>query len=69
VNAFNDRIANLGLREIARSGARFTWSNRQRILVRCVLDMAFVSLESEAQFPLASLRALASIGSDHTPSC
>jgi endonuclease/exonuclease/phosphatase family metal-dependent hydrolase len=67
VNSFNDCIANLALREISRSGARFTWSNRQSNPVRSVLDRAMVSAEWELQFPLSSLRGLTSIGSDHTP--
>jgi hypothetical protein len=67
VNAFNDTIARLVLREVARSGARYTWSNRQRAPVRCVLDRALVSPEWEIQFPVSSLRASTSLGSDHTP--
>jgi exonuclease III len=37
VNAFNDAIARMALREVAHVGARFTWSNKQRNPVRCVL--------------------------------
>jgi hypothetical protein len=36
VNAFNDSIARMALREVARTGAHFTWSNRERSPVRCV---------------------------------
>jgi hypothetical protein len=67
VNAFNDSIACLALREVARTGARFTWSNRQRAPVRCVLDRVLVSPEWETQFPLTLLRATTSLGSDHSP--
>jgi endonuclease/exonuclease/phosphatase family metal-dependent hydrolase len=67
-NAFNDSIARMALREIARSGARFTWSNKQRNPVRCILDRVLVSPEWETKFPLTSLLAIPSIGSDHTPS-
>jgi exonuclease III len=67
VIAFNDTIARLALREVARSGARFTWSNRQRNPIRCVLDRVLVSPEWELQFPLLSLRATTSLGSDHAP--
>jgi hypothetical protein len=67
VNAFNDCIARLALREIACSGARFTWSNMQCNPVHCVLDRALVSREWEMQFPGTSLLAIHSIGSDHTP--
>jgi hypothetical protein len=47
VNAFNDTIARLALREVAHSRAHFTWSNRQRAPIRCVLDRALVSPEWE----------------------
>jgi exonuclease III len=67
VNAFNDTIAKLVLREVARSGARFTWSNRQRNPVRCVIDRALVSPEWGNQFPVSSLHASTSLGSYHTP--
>jgi hypothetical protein len=67
VNAFNDAIARMALREVARAGARFTWSNRQRNPVRCVLDRVLVSPEWELQFPLLSLRGATCLGSDHTP--
>jgi hypothetical protein len=43
VNAFNDSIAHMALREVACSGARFTWSNRQRSPVRSILDRALVA--------------------------
>ena len=64
---FNDAIARMALREINRSGARFTWTNKQLNPVRSVLDRVFVSPEWDAQFPLASLLAETRIGSDHTP--
>jgi exonuclease III len=67
VNAFNDAIARMALREVAQVGARFTWSNRQRNPVRCVLDRVLLSPEWELQFPLLSLRAATCLGSDHTP--
>jgi hypothetical protein len=38
VNLFNDSIARLQLREVVRSGARFTWTNKQLNPVRSVLD-------------------------------
>jgi hypothetical protein len=67
VNAFNNSIAQLALREVARTGARFTWSNRQRSPVRCMLERVLVSPEWEIQFPLTMLRATTCLGSDHTP--
>ena len=60
-------IARLALQEINRTGARFTWSNRQRDPIRSVLDRFFVSPDWEQAFPLVSLCAETPIGSDHTP--
>ncbi|KAE8778729.1 retrotransposon protein [Hordeum vulgare] len=64
---FNDYIADLALREIARVGARFTWSNKQVDPIRSVLDRVFVSAQWEVMFPLCGLKAVTRIGSDHTP--
>lgn len=64
---FNDCIANLALREIARIGARFTWTNRQDIPIQSVLDRVRVSVDWELRFPFCSLRAVTRIGSDHSP--
>ena len=58
---------NREMREISRSGARFTWSNRHLNHVRCVLDRVFFSLSLDSLFPLTSLVAESSLGSDHTP--
>jgi endonuclease/exonuclease/phosphatase family metal-dependent hydrolase len=67
IHRFNDTIAALSLREVPRTGARFTWTNRQLNPIRCVLDRVFVSPSWEACFPLCSLVAITRIGSDHTP--
>ncbi|KAK1683865.1 hypothetical protein QYE76_044713 [Lolium multiflorum] len=67
IDLFNDNIASWGLREIPRTGARFTWTNRQLNPVRSALDRVFVSPNFEAIFPLCSLAAETSLGSDHTP--
>jgi hypothetical protein len=64
---FNDHIARWAVREIPRTGARFTWSNHQLNPVRCVLDRVFISIDLEPSFPLCSLVAETSLGSDHTP--
>lgn len=55
---FNDCFADLALREIARVGARFTWTNKQVDPIRSVLDRVFVSMQWEARFPFCSLRAV-----------
>ncbi|KAE8790479.1 hypothetical protein D1007_35250 [Hordeum vulgare] len=64
---FNDCIADLALREIARVGARFTWSNKQADPIRSVLDRVFVSAQWAVMFPLCSLKVVTRIGSDHMP--
>ena len=67
VSLFNNAIAAAALREIARTGARYTWTNKQRAPVRCVLDRVFCSSDWEALFPLCTLVAETRIGSDHVP--
>ncbi|XP_071685047.1 uncharacterized protein [Lolium perenne] len=67
VRRFNDAIAAMSLREVARVGARYTWTNKQLNPIRCVLDRVFVSPTWEAAFPLCSLSAITRIGSDHNP--
>nr|XP_020149437.1 uncharacterized protein LOC109734646 [Aegilops tauschii subsp. strangulata] len=64
---FNDCIADLGLHEIDRIGARFTWTNRQASPTQSVLDRVLVSPKWDLRCPLASLRAITRIGSDHVP--
>lgn len=61
---FNDCLADLGLHELDRIGARFTWTNNQSNPTLCVLDQVFMSPEWELRRPLASLRAITRIGSD-----
>jgi hypothetical protein len=67
VRRFNDAIAAMSLREVARVGARYTWTNKQLNPIRCVLDRVFVSPTWEAAFPLCSLSSITRIGSDHNP--
>ena len=64
---FNDCIADMGLQELDRVGARFTWTNRQVDPTHSVLDRVFASPEWDIRCPLASLRAITRIGSDHVP--
>ena len=62
VHLFNEWIAGLALQEIECSGANFTWSNKQRNPIRCVLDRVFVSATWDAIFPLSTLRAETILG-------
>jgi hypothetical protein len=67
IDLSNNNIVNWALREIPRTGARFTWSNHQLNPVRSALYRVFVSAPIEAIFPLCSLSVETSLGSDHTP--
>jgi hypothetical protein len=66
IDLFNDNIASWSLGEIHRIGARFTWTNRQLNHVRSALDRIFASAFFEDFFPLCSLVAETSLGSEHT---
>ena len=55
------------IREIPRVGARYTWTNRQTSPIRSVLDRVFLCSRWDSLFPRAILRALAIVGSDHSP--
>jgi hypothetical protein len=46
-------VVNLALGEICRTGARYTWTNRQLNPVCCVLDGVLMSADWESLFPLA----------------
>jgi hypothetical protein len=50
IDLFNNYIATWALREIPRTGARFTWSNHQLNPVRSALDRVFVSASFKAIF-------------------
>ena len=67
MSLFNNAITAAALREIARTGARYTWTNKQREPVHCVLDRVFCSNDWEVLFPLCTLVAETRIGSDHVP--
>lgn len=64
---FNDTLADLERREIARVGARYTWTNHQINPIHSVLDRVFVSPSWELVYPLSQLKAETRLGSDHTP--
>lgn len=67
VQQFNAAIAAMALREVARTGARFTWTNKQLAPICSVLDRVFISTDWESLFPLCSLIAETRIGSGHVP--
>ena len=66
-DAFNAFIRDTAIREIPRIGARYTWTNRQTSPIRSVLDRVFLCPTWDSLFPRVILRALAIVGSDHSP--
>lgn len=64
---FNGFINDCCLIEIQRIGSRYTWTNKQDNPVMCVLDRVLVSPSWEQKYPLAKLRSLTRLGSDHNP--
>ena len=67
ISLFNNAIAACALWELARTGDRYTWTNKQLNPVRSVLDRVFVSADWEMIFPMCTLVAKTRIGSDHVP--
>jgi exonuclease III len=65
VDAFNNFIEKLSLREMHRGGPRFTWTNKQVDPTQSNLDRVIVSTDWETKFPLSNLTTLTRIGSDH----
>jgi hypothetical protein len=55
------------LLEINLAGRAYTWGNNQENQVMCRLDRVFCTTHFDSAFPLANIRALARIRSDHTP--
>jgi mannosylglycoprotein endo-beta-mannosidase len=67
VQLFNHFIDDVNLREMHRQGGSFTWTNKHEIPIMAILDRVFVSNDWESNFPLATIRSLTRIGSDHNP--
>jgi hypothetical protein len=67
MEAFNDMINTTSLRELHRSGSRYTWTNKQNRPIMCVLDRVLVSNVWEDKFNLTTLVAAPRIGSNHNP--
>jgi exonuclease III len=67
VDKFNTWVDMWALLEINLAGRAYTWGNNQENQVMCRLDRVFCTTHFDSAFPLANIRALARIGSDHTP--
>lgn len=64
---FNSFIALAELRELHRSGGKYTWTNKQADPVMEVLDRVLVSSSWEEMYPLTMVKSLLRVGSDHNP--
>lgn len=67
MNAFNGLILDTEMRELHRSGSRYTWSNMQTTPIQNVLDMIFVTNPWEDRYNLVKVQVITRIGSDHNP--
>lgn len=67
MNQFNDFIGKHQLRELARAGSKYTWTNKQGCPVLAKLDRILVTTEWESKFPLCLSWSLTRVGSDHSP--
>lgn len=68
MDAFNNMINNTALRELQRSGNRYTWTNKQNPPIMCVLDRVLCSTSREDNFNLVSIFTAPRLGSNHNPS-
>ena len=66
-NLFNDWVNKFGLIELKNSGRKYTWANNQDNLVMAILDRVFITTCWDNLFPASLVKALARLGSDHTP--
>ena len=64
---FNDFIGRFHLRELFISGAKFTWSNKQKHPILVKLDRILVSNSWENLFPTTIVTRLPREISDHNP--
>jgi hypothetical protein len=67
MDAFNEMINVTSLRELHRSGSRYTWTNKQIPPIMCVLDRVLVSNLWEDKFDLIIVTTAPRLGSDHNP--
>jgi hypothetical protein len=67
MEAFNDMINVTSLRELHRSGSRYTWTNKQNPPIMCVLDRVLVSNAWEDRYNLSTVVTAPRLGSDHNP--
>lgn len=64
---FNVIIDQSNLRELEMNGRKFTWSNSQKNVTHEKLDRILVSIDREHKYPMAVVRNLEKVFSDHVP--
>jgi endonuclease/exonuclease/phosphatase family metal-dependent hydrolase len=57
----------MGLIEINPKNRKYTWTNKQEKPVLVKIDRVFISLLWDSAFPLARVKALERLPSDHNP--
>lgn len=67
IEQFNAFIGDFHLRELKRSGQKFTWTNKQDNPIMVNLDRVLFSMDWEEKFPLSISWCLTRVGSDHSP--
>ena len=67
IRDFNNFIGKYQLREVARSGGKYTWTNKQLSLTLVTLDRFLMSDGWESKFPLTNAWSPTRVGSDHSP--
>ena len=65
MDAFNNFVANTGLREIHRGGGQYIWTNKQINPVMVVLNRIFMNSTWEDHFPLVTAHSITRVGSNH----
>ena len=64
---FNDWVNQWGLIELKNPCKSFTWTNNQESLVMAKIDRIFITTDWNSAFPLARVKALDRLLSDHNP--
>lgn len=65
MQAFNEAIEEMEVRELHQSGSRYTWSNKQEDPIQSVL--VFVNNKWEDEYSLVRVQAITRVGFDHNP--
>lgn len=67
MDKFNALIGKFQLRELARAGPCYTWTNKQSSPILAKLDRILVTTDWETRFPICLAWSLTRVGSDHSP--